>query len=79
MIRKVPFETVYDQIRRFEKVAFKCLIISAILTFVNWLLPEQIESINMAIFESIKTKLKGLSYAAMVIILRLVLVLKSLH
>lgn len=36
MLRFVPFETNYDQIKKLEKSAFVLLVISALLIIASW-------------------------------------------
>jgi len=69
MIRNVPFETSYNYIRKVEKAAFICLVVSAILTIVNWILPTHINWMNDNLLDYFKDKLKAINYLSMVVYL----------
>jgi hypothetical protein len=69
MTRVVPFDTNYDQIRKFENAAFTLLIISSILIFSNWVL---VKIFSEKPFEEIQTIIeiaRVISYVAMVLYL----------
>ncbi len=69
MSRNVPFETSYNYIRKIEKAAFICLVVSAILTIVNWILPTKTDWISDKTLDCFKDKLKAINYLSMVVYL----------
>lgn len=78
MPRIVPFDTNYDQIRKFENTAFILLIISSILIFSNWLLSKAFsDNINDEI-ETLKEVARVISYVGMVLYLLINLLAKIL-
>ncbi len=78
MTRIVPFDANYDQIRKFENVAFILLIVSSILIFSNWLLPKAFpDNLNDEI-ETIKEVARVISYVGMVFYLLINILAKIL-
>jgi hypothetical protein len=78
MTRIVPFDTNYDQIRKFENTAFVLLIISSSLIFLNWLLSKFFpDNLNNEI-ETAEDVSKVISYVGMVLYLLINLLSKIL-
>jgi hypothetical protein len=67
MTREVPFETSYGHIRNVEKAAFICLIISAVLTIINWVIPNHIDLISDKLLEYFKDKIKTVNYVSTIV------------
>lgn len=67
MTRIVPFDSNYTTVRKFEKVAFHCLLFSAIAVLYLWLIPKVEPLISFKISSATTTDLvKVLSYVSMI-------------
>lgn len=66
MIRFVPFDANYDQIKKLEKTAFILLIISALLIIANWIFQRFSNEIIINQYIFLSEVAKVISYASMV-------------
>ncbi|GAA4279146.1 hypothetical protein [Aquimarina mytili] len=78
MARHVPFDTKYDLIRKFEKVAFILLLVSAFLILTNWMLGKFFDETVNKDYENLKDLGKVISYVSMIGYLIIKLVTKIL-
>jgi hypothetical protein len=78
MSRIVPFDTNYDQLRKFDNTAFILLIVSSILIFSNWLISKIFSDNHVEVIETVKEIARVISYVAMVLYLLINLFAKIL-
>jgi hypothetical protein len=65
MPRTVPFDTSYEQIRKFENTAFALLFFSSILILLEWLLSKAYSENFITVIEIVKEFSRVLSYVGM--------------
>ncbi len=67
MNKIVPFKSNYENVRKFENVAYYLLVFSALIVGVLWLLPQlKFLDPNLSFFTTFKTFAKPFSYASMI-------------